>query len=509
MRFCTFKGLKLKKMTRVFIKIIFTFTSLLLISFASCEKEVEPNNNDSNSNNGTEPPPQDEDITLTIITTNDIHGEIENFPKLATLISMKEEESDAVLVVSAGDYFSGNPYVDYADERGEPMVRLLNEIGCDIVCYGNHEFDYGQEVLKARNEQAEFEIVCGNINSSASLIGATDPYYIEEVSGLKICFLGMIETFNGNTQPTTNPANLGNITFTPYTDAAPTYGYLSEECDAFIAVSHLGYQVDFFLTKLLPSLDVIIGGHTHTVVDEKRLFNDVLVTQAGSHLEYAGVITLQFDESELVARDYELVDLSTITNEDAEVRTMVEAIKSENNFNQVIGSASQTINGSENVASFMTDAIADKTNAHFAFYNSGGVRNTVIEQGDITFQDILTIEPFANEIVTFEMSLLELKEYILRSYREIERIDYFISEGKYEIYEENGTYSVDIYDKNNQLLTDENARFTIALNNYMAATDPALGTGTSTGFLVTTAMVEFLERNSPIFYNQQRAFVLE
>ncbi len=485
------------------IKMALLFSLMLsAVSLVMCDKYDEPNNpNNPNLDDGN--------VTITIVTTNDIHGQIENFPKLASLIAEKEKESDAVLVVSAGDYFTGNPYVDYAEERGEPMIRLLNKIGCDVVCYGNHEFDYGQEVLKKRNDEADFEIVCANMNSSASLIGAVNPYHIEEVEGLKICFLGLIETSNGNVQPATNPEHLDNITFTSFTETAPSYAYLADEVDAFIGLTHLGSYDDVDLTSLLPNLDLVIGGHNHVEVCEESLYNDVLITQTGSHLEYAGVATLKFEEGVLVERCYELVELEIRTTEDAEVRAMVEAIETESSFGQVVGTASATISGTENVACFMTDAMAEEVNADFAFYNAGGVRNTIIEQGDITFEDILTIEPFSNEIVTFELSLAELKEYVLRSYRQIERIDYYISKGKYEIYETGDGFDINIYDKDNRLLTNNSEMFTIAVNNYMAISDPELGEGVATGYLVTAAMVDFLGNNSPIFYDEQRAFVLE
>ena len=102
---------------------------------------------------------------IVIISTNDIHGQIQQFPKLATFVNRVKAKHPNVILVDAGDRFTGNPYVDYAEERGLPIITLMNELGYAIGTLGNHEFDFGQKILRTRINDATFPIICANINS--------------------------------------------------------------------------------------------------------------------------------------------------------------------------------------------------------------------------------------------------------------------------------------------------------------------------------------------------------
>ena len=93
-------------------------------------------------------PKSDPDKTLIIISTSDIHGNLDNFPRLATLVKQYRAKYPHVLLVDSGDYFIGNPYVDDCEKRGEPLTILMNKLGYDVVTIGNHDLDYGQEALR-------------------------------------------------------------------------------------------------------------------------------------------------------------------------------------------------------------------------------------------------------------------------------------------------------------------------------------------------------------------------
>ena len=114
--------------------------------------------------------------TVVIYAINDPHGQINNFPRLKTLIENDRTQNSKVFFVSAGDLFSGNPIVDYHENKGFPMIDLLNDCGLDISVIGNHEFDYGQDVLNARIDQAEFPFICDNVSdASGALAAVTTP----------------------------------------------------------------------------------------------------------------------------------------------------------------------------------------------------------------------------------------------------------------------------------------------------------------------------------------------
>ncbi len=135
---------------------------------------------------------------LTLFIVNDIHGQLDNFLKMKHVIDLERQETN-VLVVCGGDIFSGNPVVDNAVEKGFPMVDLMNRLQFDVSVMGNHEFDYGVDVLKHRVEQANFAWICANVNSSKTNMAQPDAYKTITKGDVKVTFLGLVET-NGETE---------------------------------------------------------------------------------------------------------------------------------------------------------------------------------------------------------------------------------------------------------------------------------------------------------------------
>src|SRR5690606_36125845 len=110
------------------------------------------------------PPEAEAEVeTIVIFSINDPHGKIHNFDKIKTIIDKEKEKESQVYFVSGGDIFSGNPIVDYHPEKGSPLVDLMGKAGMDVSALGNHEFDYGQEILQDRMLQADFPFLCANL----------------------------------------------------------------------------------------------------------------------------------------------------------------------------------------------------------------------------------------------------------------------------------------------------------------------------------------------------------
>ncbi len=449
--------------------------------------------------------------SVTIIATNDIHAQIDNFPKLASYIDMVESKKENVIVVDIGDHFSGNPYVDNSPERGKPIIDLMNRVGYDIAVLGNHEFDYGQNVLKKRLSEANFTTICANINSDSSLLGAIKPYHTIDIDGTIINFIGFIEVEKKTGIPSTNPIHLDKIYFSDFTDVAPNYKHLEDNSQALIALSHLGLSSDSTLAMIMPQLDVIIGGHSHSFIEKESIYNNVMLSQADSYLNYAAVITLDFENNKLTKRTYEVVKLDTVSNPNADVELMLKDIYNQDSFKKVVGVAEIKIDGKKNVACLMTDAMAWATESDFAFYNRGGVRRDSIKQGDITLANILSIEPFSNDIYTYSMTAKEIEAFILRGFNKSrEYTDYFISKGSYNIIiAADGSVNVEIYNKNGQLLDrDSDKKYKVAITSYVGTIDKELVNANKTGYLITSAMTNYLKEVKSIDYNQNRVEVI-
>ena len=111
------------------------------------------------------------DAEIVVISTNDMHAQISQFPKFATFVKETREKFPNVILVDAGDRFSGSPFVDHAKERGKPMIELMNKVGYNLATMGNHDFDYGQTVLRKRLSEAQFKVIGANIRSDGSELG--------------------------------------------------------------------------------------------------------------------------------------------------------------------------------------------------------------------------------------------------------------------------------------------------------------------------------------------------
>ena len=128
-----------------------------------------------------------EETDITIYFINDNHSQINNFSKVKDLVD-EAEENGHVIIVSSGDMFSGNPVVDFHEENGYPVIDLMNRVGFDVAALGNHEFDYGQDILEERIDHAEFDMLCVNMDSECpALMDVPGSITIEE-GDLRISF---------------------------------------------------------------------------------------------------------------------------------------------------------------------------------------------------------------------------------------------------------------------------------------------------------------------------------
>ena len=144
-----------------------------------------------------------QDKQIVIFSTNDMHAHIDDYAKVAAYIEQERQKNPNVLVLSAGDLFSGNPIVDYCPKYGNgfPIIDLMNRIGYRFTAFGNHEFDYGQHILCDRMAQAEFPFLCANMTVNDSLcIKQPEPSATIEIDGMKIGIISAIQIKNINSR---------------------------------------------------------------------------------------------------------------------------------------------------------------------------------------------------------------------------------------------------------------------------------------------------------------------
>jgi len=250
---------------------------------------------------------------LTILHTNDVHSRLEPFPMdggrnqglggvaaRSELIQKIRREAKHVLLLDAGDIFQGTPYFNIY--KGEPEMKAMAAMGYDAATMGNHDFDAGLENFATQLQHGNFPlIICNYDFTNTPMEYKYQPYKIFKKGKLKIGVTAVGIEMTGLV-----PDSLfGNTKYLdPIQKANETAARLKKEegCDMIICLSHLGYQYkngkvsDEVLARESEYIDLVIGGHTHTFLDEPVLFknktgSDVLVNQVG----WAGIILGRLD----------------------------------------------------------------------------------------------------------------------------------------------------------------------------------------------------------------------
>lgn len=354
--------------------------------------------------------------TVVVLSVNDMHARIDNFPKFKALVDDIRRQYENVVVFSAGDNFTGNPVVDQYPDKGFPMIELMNTIGFTAGTIGNHEFDYGQETLLKRINQANFPMISANI-SSADPAGINPPPYkiFSLANGLKIGVLGVIQ-INSSGLPDSHPSKLTGITFTDGLKKATEFRGLRDSCHIFIGLTHLGYETDIELASIFPEPDLILGGHSHTTVSNPSEFNGVLVMQAGSGLKSLAKITLKLVEGKVVSKSAETISIIDYPHVDSTIVKMVDQYNDNKELNRIIGTALADINGNDELGSLITDGIVALESVEVALQNNGGIRLDYLPKGNITIKDIYKLDPFGNEIILFNLTAKEIRSLIISAY---------------------------------------------------------------------------------------------
>ena len=262
-------------------------------------------------------------IRLVVLHTNDTHSRMDPFPmdggpfaglggaaRRATLIRRVREANEHVLLLDSGDIFQGTPYFNFFG--GELEFRAMTAMGYDVATLGNHDFDNGVDGLVDMLPEAHFEFVSANYDVSASaLAGHVEPYTVREFGGVKVGIFGLGIAFEGLVLAS---LHRGVEYADPIAAARATCRELRERgCALIICLSHLGYRYDDparygdpnrpsdqTLAVAVPEIDLILGGHTHTFLDQPDVFElggtgFTLVNQVGWGGMRLGRIDVTFD----------------------------------------------------------------------------------------------------------------------------------------------------------------------------------------------------------------------
>ena len=337
-----------------------------------------------------------------ILAANDMHATIEAFPQLAGIADSLRTLYPSLLILSAGDNRTGNPKNDMFRIPSFPMVTLMNQVGFDATALGNHEFDVNS--LPPLMTYSAFSYICANIFPSEEAGLHIVPTKVFDVDGIKVGIIGAIQV-NAQGRPDTHPDNVKGIRFAQPKNIVGQYEEFSHQCDATILLSHIGYDADVEMAETYPWLDLIIGGHSHTQLSEDEpLHNGVLITQNKNKLQKVTHITLTIMDGKVTDKKAEYIDVKSFSQKNRMVEVMVEYFSNNPMFKRVVGYAETPFKTKDELNYLMCDAFLQEGKADISIVNNGGVRLDSLAVGDITMQDVLSMDPFYNEAIEMHLT---------------------------------------------------------------------------------------------------------
>ncbi|WP_323635092.1 bifunctional UDP-sugar hydrolase/5'-nucleotidase UshA [Pectobacterium polaris] len=419
---------------------------------------------------------KDKTYAITILHTNDHHGHFWHndhgeygLAAQKTLVDQIRQEvaskGGSVLLLSGGDINTGVPESDLQD--AEPDFRGMNMVGYDAMALGNHEFDNPLSVLRQQEKWAKFPLLSANIYQKSTNQRLFKPYALFDKQGVKIAVIGLT---TDDTAKLGNPEYFTDIEFrNPSTEAKQVVEQLrkSEKPDVIIAATHMGHYDDgnhgsnapgdVEMARSLPAgyLDMIVGGHSQDPVcmaqeNKKQVDyvpgtpcapdrqNGTWIVQAHEWGKYVGRADFTFRNGELKLEHYQLIPINLkkkvekdgktervfYTHEitqDSDVMKMLTPFqeKGQAQLGIKIGSVKGKLEGDRNqvrfrqtnLAHLLLSAQLERAGADFAIMSGGGVRDS-IESGDITYKDVLKVQPFANTLVYVDMKGSDVEKYL-------------------------------------------------------------------------------------------------
>lgn len=436
--------------------------------------------------------------TLVLLSTNDMHAKIQHFPKLAAAVEACRDTAQLVVLVDAGDRWTGNAYVDMAPTPGMPIISLMNRLGYDVATLGNHEFDHGQAFLGRMIDSMSFEVVAANVLSDTCTFPQLPPYTILDEDGIRIGFVGVVTNYEGPGHPAGNERSFRGLRFPDPQQMAERYAAeLRPRCDLLVLISHMGDDRDAELLARGSQFDLVIGGHTHHEID--TLVGSTLLTQTGKYLNSVGVTTVRFRGRKIAGIDFRIVPLADYAPDPAYAREVARYYGSEE-LNRPVGEFETGAN-KWGVANWMAEALADEADAEVGFYHIGGVRLDTIPAGGVSTALVYDLEPFGTQIATAEMTPAQMRRLILSKYndeenrKEAHRVD-LISTTPYVILTDARDRALDVEFPRLR----EGRRYRVAMTDYIFNNyrDLSYEAGRDTGIQVTQTLLEELRDDSPV-----------
>jgi 5'-nucleotidase/UDP-sugar diphosphatase len=470
----------------------------------------------------------DEPTTLTVLSYNDIQtaaAEDGNFPRLVTLIEQRRAAADGpVVVVGGGDQVG--PHALGPISQWRAPVDVLNLVSPDADVIGNHEFDYGFEGVSEFTPESAFPWLATNLvdDSTGEAFDGTESYEIIERGGVRVGIIGLID--EGATYGKTNiDFAARGTTVEDYTETGPAAARTlkeEEDVDAVVALAHTGVPDAQALAKADADddIDVAVVGDDEIEYPPQETSGTV-VTEAVARATHLSELKLTIDGGEVTDWEGRLIDVTEDITKDPDASAIINDYREEAKLDTVIATTKTPLDArfatnyhrESNYGNLVTDAMRARTGADVAITNAGGIRsNAVYGPGEITGGDVFNTLPFANTLVSLELTGAELIEALARQVVTLEsptgqefgaEISQQVSGVRFEWIAHEGVAEQirDVYVGGEPLAPDET--YEVAVNSFIAEG----GSGypledkpivKETDELLATAVVEYLDAQGTV-----------
>jgi 5'-nucleotidase/UDP-sugar diphosphatase len=377
---------------------------------------------------------------FTILHSNDMHGDflaeihgqggklIGGLALLSGYINKVRSEEENVLYVISGDMVQGS-LID-SEYKGISTIEIMNYLAPDVVALGNHEFDYGLPHLLFLEKMANFPIVNANLYIKQYNKRLMRPYVVLRKAGFDIMFTGII------TEKVMDSIKQDELigSFVSLEEAGREVGkitnaYKNDDIDLTILLTHIGFESDVELSRLLRAewgVDIIIGGHSHTILEKPHVENSILIAQAGVGTDQIGRFDIVVDDDTNSVVDYtwQLIPIdSNLAEPDEKLQEYIESFKEvvDRKYNTLICKFSQKLTHPKreeetSLGNLIADAFAEVSECDVMLVGSGSIRSK--ELGPlVTLKDLLSCFPYDDVLTRYSVtggSLWNVFSHIMR-----------------------------------------------------------------------------------------------
>ena len=488
----------------------------------------------------------DSEFDLFIVHTNDIHGRITEgedgsagYSKFSTLLKMGRSITDNILLLDAGDTFHGTNLANMFE--GQTVAEIMALLGYDAMTPGNHDFNYGasrlEEIAGWAEDEGTFRVLCANITDENGFL-VFQPYQVYDYNGFKVCVFGLSTP---DTKTKAHPKHTVGLDFMSdevVESAQEAIDIAHELCDFVVVLGHLGVVPDgesgitsTYVAENLDGIDLLIDGHSHTVMDGGEMVNGTLIVSTGQYMNNIGIVRVHVKDGEGEIAEAFLLPASDISNpaesdilaaygvtavpSDPVVDSYIEEKNAELDaiLDTVVANVPMDLNGERadvrtrktNLSKLITDAMTAESGADFTITNGGGIRAS-IAAGPVTLGDINNVLPFTNTITVCEITPSDIYAALEHGYSMLPEQNGAFSQTDLKIVYSTSAPAGERIKRvylGDELLdpTDTTTLYKVATNDFMAAGGDGytmFGRVLTEGSMLNEVFIEYLQQIYPV-----------